>query len=154
MMGVWFLVPMLGLTLLLLGLYRATVGSVRLYPDRQSVLEASHDLDAGGTFRKRLTADEVKGRGYLWLLAQRAGTNRVYTLVTLMPEKRSPKRKGAVAIKLGRQTLGHLGKVSARQFHLALRTNGWPQRGITCPAAVTRRQTTGYGIWLDFPTSS
>ncbi len=152
MMGTWLWVPALGLTLLLLSLYRATVGSVRLYPDRQSVLDASHDLDAGGTFRKRLSAHEVKGRSYLWLLAQRARSDRVYTLVTLMPEKHSPTRRGAVAIKLGSHTLGYLGKESTRQFRLTLKTHGWPERGITCPAAIARRQTTGYGLWLDFPT--
>ncbi len=151
----WVWVLMLaGMTLWCLSLCRSLLASVQLFTDRQAVLDAGPDLDGGGTFRKRLTADEVNKRSYLWLLALCAGTTRVYTLVTLMPEKNTRQRSVAVAIKLGKQTVGYLSRDSARQFCLALQTKGWPVRGITCPAAITRRQTTGYGLWLDLPALS
>ncbi len=156
MMEVWLWVLMLGFSLSagLLYLYMPVLAGVQFYADRRAVLNAGHDLDAGGTFRRRLTAGEVQRRGYLWLLAQRAAANRVYTLVTLAPEKVSPQGKGAVAIKLGKQTLGYLSRKDAHAFRSAQKANGWPKQGVTCPAAITRRHTTGYGVWLDLPALS
>lgn len=150
-MEIWVVLPVSGITLWLLYLYIAKVASVRLYADKRAVLAAGHDLDAGGTFKKKLAVDEARNRGYLRLLARRGRDNRVYTLVTLTPESARPHDRWAVAIKLGRQTLGYLSRDDARQFRLAQRKNGWPAPSVTCPAAITGRHTKNYGVWLDLP---
>ena len=132
-------------------LYRSMVTSIRLYADKHAVLVAEHDLDAGGTFGRRLNDDEIHRPRYLGLLARRTANHRVYTVVTLVPETGRATGKVEVAIKLGQQTVGFFSNGNARRFRIAQKKNGWPDQGVTCPAAIIGRYTKKYGLLLDLP---
>lgn len=150
---VWVLAGFFAAAMVVLPLCRFLVFFLGIprYASKADLLAARHDLDAGGTFQRKIV--RARGRqGYPWLMAVCLGGGRVYTMATLTRGKLGKNDRWTIVIRLGRLVVGELPREDIRWlFRGHLKEAGWPAAGITCPAVIAARYTDSYSVWLDLP---